>query len=188
MDVGVYQLAATLVGELSAQLEDTRAGAVRFATVHPGDTVPAYGCGCGTGEGQAWVRVVGMYPSVNFPEPYVIPQPGAPIVWAVTLEMGVDRCYPSPEQNEMPTPGELDSAARDAMDDAAAMRRAAMCAFDRSVQAVPGMWEPRGPSGGIHGGVMAVTVLVDVACGCDSEPPQLDAMVPPVFGDPRFPA
>ncbi|MDH6279536.1 hypothetical protein [Prescottella agglutinans] len=187
MDIGIYKHASTLRDELAAQLAETRAGAPCFVTVHAGDIVPAYGCNCRAGEGVAWVRLVTMFPTVNYPEPYVITYPGAMPQLAVTLEMGVDRCYPLTDENEMPTIGQLDSAARDGIDDAAAMHRAALCAFSSGERVIPGIWEPRPVSGGIHGSTMLVTVLTDSTCGCDTEPPQIDEIVPPLVGDPRFP-
>lgn len=188
MDIGVYAMASTLCDELSAQLELTRAGQVCIASVYPGNmAVEEFGCGCDGGEGQAWVRVVSMAPTINFPEPYVTPATAYdPLAWAVTLELGVVRCYPVTDDNSMPHPAYLDSAARDAMDDAAAMRRAALCAFDPQVPKIPGQWEPRGPSGGVHGGTMQLIVLADVNCACDVVPPQLDEMIAPMPGDPRI--
>jgi hypothetical protein len=99
--------------------------------------------------------------------------------------MVVDRCYINTEDNSMPFPAELDSLSRDAADDAAAMRDAARCAFGREV-VVPGVWMPRGPAGGIHGGLMSVTVPVQLDCGCDSVLEQLDSRIAPLPGDPRY--
>ncbi|OZC60027.1 hypothetical protein CH276_18800 [Rhodococcus sp. 06-470-2] len=187
MDIGIYALAARLRDELAAQLDATRAGAPCFAVVHPGNMAPAYGCECGTGEGMAWVRVVDIGTSVNYPQ-----QHGAPIgrndavVATLVLELGTYRCYPNTEDNSIPPLAYLDSAARDAIDDAAAMRRAARCAFTKAEQPIVGNWRPHGPQGGVHGGVMTVTVLADVNCPCDVEPPQLDEVVAPLEGDPRF--
>ncbi|ORL03398.1 hypothetical protein A6F55_09260 [Prescottella equi] len=187
MDISIYGHAAALRDEFAAQLDNTRAGAPCLVTVHPGDTVPAYGCECRGGEGIAWVRLVSTFPTLNYPEPYVNTLPNPALQLAVVLEMGVDRCYPNTDDNSMPTLGQLDSAARDAIDDAAAMHRAAMCAFTSRERVIPGIWEPRGPAGGIHGGTMSVTVLVDASCGCGTEPPQLDELTAPLVGDPRFP-
>lgn len=189
MDIGVYALAATLRDELAAQLAETRAGAPCFAVVHPGNMAPAYGCECGTGEGMAWVRVASNGPSVEYPQRYAQPigRSTPPLVETVVLELGIYRCYPNTEDNEMPSLPQLDSAARDALDDAAAMRRAALCAFSADARPIPGGWQPYGPLGGIHGGIMTVTVLADVHCPCGVDSKQLDEVVPPLAGDPRFP-
>ena len=188
MDIGVYAMASAVLDELTAQLNDTRAGQACIATVYPGVmAVDEFGCGCNEGEGQAWVRVANMYPTVNFPDQYVLPFAGYdPLTWAVVLELGVTRCYPITKNGDMPPAAHLDSAARDAMDDAAAMRRAAMCAFGNQVPRILGSWEPRGPNAGVHGGTMLMTFLADVNCGCDVIPPQLDEMIPPRPGDPRI--
>lgn len=186
MSMLVYELAARLRDELSAQLDHTRAGAPCMTAVHPGEMTPHYGCECHAGEGMAWVRVGPMWPTAQFPLAYEAPLPVGPTGWAATLELGVVRCYPGTEDNSMPPLADLDSAARDALDDALAMQRAAACAFERGTQVIPGMWEPRGPSGGVHGGTLQITVLVDVACGCGQDAPQLDSVVAPLPGDPRF--
>ncbi len=82
----------------------------------------------------------------------------------------------------MPPVGVLDSHTRDALDDAAAMHRAVMCAGLGAM--VVGSWMPRGPMGGIHGGTLSVTVLVDT-CACVSTMPALDTVVPKLADDPR---
>lgn len=187
MDIGIYALAAKLRDELAAQLDATRAGPPCFALVHPGNMAPAYGCGCDTGEGMAWVRVASIGSSVNYPQQHGAPTtPRDPIVATVVLELGVYRCYPLPEERNVMLPiPELDSLARDAIDDAAAMRRAAVCAFLPAEMPILGTWSPY-TSGGVHGGIMTVTVLADVNCPCSVEPPQLDEVVAPLEGDPRF--
>lgn len=185
MDVGVYEAARTLLDELVVRLDSTRAGPVAAAAVHPGDMVPGYGCAVTrSAEGLATVRVAAIYPTRVFPVPLDGPLKAREAVeYAAQLEMTVDRCYITPDDNSMPTPAELDSLSRDAMDDAAAMRIAAACTFSR---AIAGMWIPRGPAGGIHGGMLSLTVALDIACRCDVIPDQLDARIAPLPGDPRF--
>lgn len=183
VDTGVYVAAGRLLAQLDAELDATRAGAPCITVVHPGNSMPDYGCGCDEREGIAWTRVVSIAPSTAFPAPLagIVPQ-GRTVQLAVTVELGVTRCYWTTEDNSMPEPGVLDSMARDVLDDAAAMHRAAMCADigERTV----GMWTPRGPQGGIHGGTLPVTVLVDT-CGCSGSMPPLDEIVPMLDGDPR---
>ncbi|MBF6298234.1 hypothetical protein IU459_11850 [Nocardia amamiensis] len=184
VDTGVYAAAHTLIERLALELASTRAGAPCVATLHAGNMVPAYGCGCENAEGIAWTRVVSTGATVKFPQPLAGPVPRGQVVQLLAvIELGVDRCYWQTEDNAMPDPPAiLDSMARDALDDAAAMRRAALCADLGEV--VLGLWTPRGPQGGIHGGTMTVTVLVDT-CGCGAEMPPVDSIVPPLAGDPR---
>lgn len=193
VDQGVYVLASNLLDRLLVEIAETRAGAACFGVVHPGNMTPAYGwCACDPGEGMAWVRVVNMYPTASFPAPFnTVRNPSSQIQTAVVLEMGVDRCYWNTEDNGMPPPAALDSLARDAIDDSAAMLRAVWCFTPKDADRIPGPWMPRGPLGGIHGGTMTVTVLADVWCGpgaCSAPPTvKLDEMVPPLPGDPRHP-
>lgn len=183
VDTGVYVAAGRLLAQLDAELTATRAGAPCITVVHPGNVMPDYGCGCDEREGIAWTRVVSIAPTATFPVVLTGPvRQGSVVQLAVTIELGVTRCYWTTEDNSMPEPGVLDSMARDALDDAAALHRAAICADvgDRVV----GTWMPRGPQGGIHGGTLPVTVLVDT-CGCSSSMPPLDQVVSMLDGDPR---
>ncbi|MGZ0843321.1 hypothetical protein ACXKGW_29805, partial [Klebsiella pneumoniae subsp. pneumoniae] len=75
-----------------------------------------------------------------------------PVSYAADLEITVFRCYEDTLDNSMPELYELDSLARDALDDARAMMRAVQCAFDRGTPMYCGPWIPKGPNGGIHGG------------------------------------
>ncbi|WP_282775774.1 hypothetical protein [Nocardia sp. CC201C] len=185
MDTGVYQVAHTLIGALTTALSTTRAGAPCISVVHPGTLTPAYGwCACDEGEGMAWTRVVSVGPTERFPAPLSQPVPAGRVAQlAAVIELGVDRCYWNTDDNAMPDIAVLDSLARDVLDDAAAMRRAVECA-GLSGDVVLGPWTPRGPSGGIHGGTMTVTVQVDTCAGCAAIPP-LDQLVPMLPGDPR---
>lgn len=178
MDIRVYDLAAVLVAEFAAALEHTRAGGPDIAIVHPGDTVPQYGS-CGL----AAVRVVTIAPTVT-------PDPRCAQEWQVTYELTMDRCYQTPADNGMPAVPVLDSAVRDLLEDAGAMRKAALCAWPTGQRRTYGVWTPRGPSGGIHGGAMQVTALgLTLMCGCDDEKwgEGIDARFPPFDGDPRHP-
>lgn len=178
----VYGKATQLLNELTSRLESTRAGQVEYASVHPGDMVPAYGCE------TAFVRPGQIYPTVAFPAPLNPAQIDAsqPVLYVADLEVVVFRCYRGTSDNSMPQLQELDSLARDALDDARAMMRAVSCAFDRGTQFFCGPWIPRGPSGGIHGGSMTVTVGVDLWCSCDAVIPEFDSVFAPLDGDPRI--
>lgn len=195
VDTGVYAAAQKLVTQLDGELHSTRAGAVCCAFVHPGTMTPDYGActceddsGATVGEGMAWARVVSIAPTVagRFPQTVTVPVTGGQTVQlAAVIELGVIRCSWGTEDNSMPHGAYLDSMARDALDDAAAMQRAAQAA-DLGTW-VMGIWVPRGPSGGVHGGTMTVTVLVDTCARGETMPP-LDTRWPMLPDDPRGPS
>lgn len=145
---------------------------VRCCCVMFGADVAWDDCSCdGRRGGMAWVRIANVYPTATFPSPYTgQPGPcgGAYDGWAVTLELGILRCAPTiDERGRLPRCDQNWSAARRAAADAHLMRRAVMCcswAGDRRY--IVGSWEPLGPEGGCHGGVMTVTVN-SRACVCD---------------------
>ena len=176
IDCSEYGLAATLLGALATQVKVVRAGDDLVQVVHPGGQPPMYGCDL------MWTRVVS-----STAETYGRPvRDGVVPTWRVELEMGIYRCYPQvkDERDSMPQPAQLDSAARDTFDDAAAMRRAAVSAFldeegDPDLSVTPLGWRPISHRGGVHGGAMTVAVMADL--GGD----QVDALYPMLAGDPR---
>lgn len=180
MDAGVYVLAARLLDRLVYELASTRAGEPSWAAVHPGTQIQPHFEDCSS---MAAVRVKMIGAVSSFPVPARQLSSHDPHEYAVTIEMVVDRCAYNNEQNAVPDVAELDSMARDAMDDAAAMRKAALCAWPDE-QVVLGTWVPRS-GGGVHGGAMDVTVRADVHCDCETVPPAIDEMVEPLEGDPR---
>lgn len=132
-------------------------------------------CRCG----KAWVRVVSFAPSSGiFPNQDTEPIKGAAAgtkQWAITLEMGVVRCAPTPNAGSIPTDAEWGGVTQAIMDDAAAMRRALCCFIDndgdpRKRMVVPGAWEPAPVEGGCVGGVMTLTVAGS-ACDCSEAGP-----------------
>lgn len=178
----VYGKATQLLNELTSKLESTRSGQVDYAAVHPGDIVPAYGCE------TAFVRPGNIWPTMAFPNQLNPAQidPSQAVSYAADLEIVVYRCYGYTSDNSMPELYDLDSLARDALDDAHAMMRAVQCAFDRGTPLFVGPWMPRGPSGGIHGGSLTVTVGVELWCPCDTVIPEFDSVFAPIEGDPRI--
>ncbi|OLT33672.1 hypothetical protein BJF84_21290 [Rhodococcus sp. CUA-806] len=181
MDASVYVMAAQLLDRLTEELLGTRAGEVSWASVFPGMQTQGQFGDCTS---MAAVRVKSITPTVTFPQPAREIDSYTPHEYAVVFEMVVDRCAYTPEDNSVPDVPFLDSMVRDAMDDAAAMRKAALCTWpERKV--ILGPWMPRF-GGGANGGVMDVTVCADVHCGCDVTPPPLDELVEPLAGDPRF--
>lgn len=130
-------------------------------------------------EGLAWVRPAAFYPATApFPEQLAVPtigQPAGTKVWAVTLEMGAVRCFPTPGPDSIPTDAQWDEATQACMDDAAAMRRAICCFIAGppdtltkrgSAKVLPGQWLPLATEGGCAGGILTVTVM-GPACDCD---------------------
>lgn len=179
MDIRTYDYAVDLLDHLQAALALTRGGAADVAVVHPGNQVPQYLVGSCV---VAAVRVVTVLPVAG-------KSPVCPVEWQVTYEMSVDRCYTTPRDNGMPAAGVLDSHARDALEDAGAMRKAALCAWPSGARKLFGTWTPRGPAGGAHGGAMQVTALgLTLTCGCEDTTAWgggIDSRIPPREGDPR---
>lgn len=112
-------------------------------------------------EGLAWIRLVQIYPSSDFPavdETYLKCQLG----WAVVVELGVVRCAPIGDENDLPTCNQWTELANSITADTAALRRTLMRfkALDdyRHTPYVPGTWEPMTTEGGCAGGAMLVTV------------------------------
>ncbi|SNS58189.1 hypothetical protein [Rhodococcoides kyotonense] len=180
-DTGVYVLAAQLLDRLTEELHGTRAGEVSWSAVFPGTQIQPHFGDCTS---VAGVRIKTITPTISFPQPARQINEHTAHEYMVVFEMIVDRCAYTPADNSVPDIPFLDSMVRDAMDDAAAMRKAALCTWtDRDV--VLGMWIPR-YGGGANGGAMDVTVAADVHCGCDVIPTPLDELVQPLEGDPRF--
>lgn len=108
--------------------------------------------------GFAWVRVVRIFPSVEFPRPVDTPVYCNHTSYAVELEMGAMRCMPFERDCDVWTAVTLQVD-----DDAAAMRRA-LCCYRPTVETdnvIAGEWVPQGSEGGCVGGVMTVTSQVD---------------------------
>jgi hypothetical protein len=122
-------------------------------------------------EGSAWVRVAGFAPSSGaFPDQDSEPIPKGTSAWAVTLEMGVVRCAPTPAENMIPTSAQWNAVADAVDDDAAAMRRALCCFIDidpikRLRGVLPLEWQPIDVEGGCVGGTLQIVVR-GPACDC----------------------
>lgn len=183
IDCNEYGLAASLLAALKVEIQVARAGGgpdELISVVHPGGQPPMYGCGL------MWTRVVGSAADSGSGPLSRPARDGVVPTWRVELEMGIYRCYPVVQDKEdaMPPPALLDSAARDAFDDAAAMRRASVRAFldedgEPDLSVTPQAWRPITPRGGVHGGLMTVRVMADLSGqGSDEGWPMLQ-------GDPR---
>jgi hypothetical protein len=126
-------------------------------------------------EGLGWVRPAGFVPSsTTFPVQDPAPIKGGVRAWAVTLEMGVVRCAPTPPEDRIPTGEEWDVVTQAVMDDAAAMRRALCCFINgapgRSGRVLAGGWTPVAVQGGCVGGIMPITIQ-GPACDCSEAGP-----------------
>lgn len=121
--------------------------------------------------GLGWVRPAGFYPASGpFPTQDTTPQTKGTRAWAVTLELGIVRCAPTPDADAIPTNAEWDEVTQAVMDAGAAMRRAICCWIDldpvnRKQKVLPGQWQPVAVQGGCVGGVLQVT-LMGPACDC----------------------
>lgn len=121
--------------------------------------------------GLAWVRPAGFYPSsAGFPTQDTQAQKQGTRAWAVTLELGIVRCAPTPDADSIPTNDEWADVTQAVMDAAAAMRRAICCWIDldpvnRKQRILPGTWTPVAVQGGCVGGMIPVTIL-GPACDC----------------------
>ncbi len=127
-------------------------------------------------EGLAWVRPAAFFPSSTvFPNQDQIGQKQGTTGWAVTLEMGIVRCAPTPDENSIPSDDDWDEVTQAVMDGVAAMRRAICCfiaqGINRAQNLVPGTWEPVSVQGGCVGGILPVT-LRGPACDCVDAGPE----------------
>lgn len=127
-------------------------------------------------EGLGWVRPAAFYPSsAVFPTQDGTPQKTGVLGWAVTLEMGIVRCAPTPDENSIPSEDDWLTVTQAVMDGAAAMRRAICCFIDadranRLQKVLPGIWQPVQVEGGCVGGILPVT-LRGPACDCPDAGP-----------------
>lgn len=122
-------------------------------------------------EGLAWVRVVRVYPSREFPVQDTSYQTCSPAQWAVVLELGAARCAPMPDATEL-VPAETWHATTEAvLNDAAACRRAVARFMELDIDRMylAGIWSPLTTEGGCVGGTMQLTVAVP-ACDTLEEP------------------
>lgn len=163
-----YELLACLEEEL-----DKTASPPRYRGRRPGQTVAhlisttSDEC-C---EGSAWVRVAEIVPSSSqFPLQDTEPVPQGTSSWAVTLEMGVIRCAPTPDENSIPSSAAWNAVSDAVDDDAAAMRRAICCFIAlnpgyRARGVLPLEWQPIEVEGGCVGGTHQIIVR-GPACDC----------------------
>lgn len=125
-------------------------------------------------QGQAWIRVVSVFPSQNFPSPDGGRFRCDHSAMAAQLEIGVIRCAPTfDEQGNPPSVEAMEESFRVVHSDRARVMRAVKCCFQAESQCEEvnvGTWTPLGESGGCVGGVTNVTVsFSDCGCCCDDD-------------------
>lgn len=139
------------------QLQTSLGGAPAACCVTAG--IPSIPECCG---GFAWVRLLGAYPSVNFPAVANQPQRCFIDTWALQVEIGITRCAPQPCDilSAVCCDAEADAAAI-LLDDFLQARALFTCGCLtlRSDQVIPGAWRTYGPEGGCLGAVMSATIF-----------------------------
>jgi hypothetical protein len=118
-------------------------------------------------EGSAWVRVVSISPTDNFPTPRTEASNCAPVALAVALELGALRCRPTSsdaDQSMIVTTAQWAETTRLVMNDAAALRRAACCIAALVGNSTIGVWSPEAVEANCVGGTMQMTIQ---APNCD---------------------
>lgn len=126
-------------------------------------------------EGLAWVRLSKIVPSStnNWPSADVIPRGGCGTqMLALTFEIGLVRCAPTPPANKMTTSETWNTVAEDTYLDYIAMTRA-ICCFQEGYRylTLVGEYTPLGVDGNCVGGTIEFTVAAP-PCNCvDVESP-----------------
>lgn len=149
-------------GCLCTELAATPGGEPCFCSIiEGGPVVVADHCGCSSrGKcGQAWVRLVEMYPSAAFPSPDTgVTGCASPLV--AVIEVGVYRCVPTmTAKGQPPTVEQRTNATIQQVADAGAMHVAIRCCDELLRRDVTvGRYTPRDSSGGCGGGVWPFTV------------------------------
>lgn len=166
MECSPYVLADRLLNALASELTETRAGMPGRLSVYPHPEPAVEFCEMG------WVGVGQIAPAERKPSGGC-----GVLTWTVTFTMGVQRCYPVKDKNAAPSTVEVDSAARDVLDDGEAMRRAVASAFDDDEPTVTS-WRSVPPQGGSHGSRMEVQVRMSWGLMVEPTSPMLP-------GDPR---
>lgn len=175
-----YSIAQLLVERAEVEVATSRAGVPGRVGVVP-DKPPFEFCA------QLWALVTGIGPKPAESKRAATAAACAP-EWRVSLTVGVYRCDPSVNQRRPEDPPSViayDSAARDLLDDAEALRRAILHAdwdvidVDRAAVTL-GMMRQVGRSGGGFG--VEWDLVVDTELGRFT-----DEAVPMLPGDPRTP-
>lgn len=166
----------TFVSELAAQLLSCFDQALQDGPNPPPDEKICFRVGevpfsIGTNEdeccsGMAWVRVVRIYPSKQFPSQDTTVDNCGTLGRAIEFELGAIRCLPFGDESAGATCDQWTAVFLQVDEDAASMRRAVCCMvslLDPGALLFEGEWSPIDGQGGCIGGKMTVTVSTD--CG-----------------------
>lgn len=135
----------------------------------PGN-LPAWDDCC---EGQLYLRVIEVFPSLPFPQ-FDVDQKGAGGACAIKLldvhiGLGIIRCAHSiDDDNNAPTPEEVTSDGFEMLDDMSTLLEVVVCQLEgiRGIMKIKlDRWTPQGVNGGCHGGEWGVHLAVD-PCLC----------------------
>lgn len=163
-DNRIFTLVTDLAACLCAQINDEENGlaGVCFCGVVPGEAAPIdYASTCDDGVcGVAYVRMLSLYPSATVGMPNE--QPGnCGVQTGVDIEVGIMRCFPMGEADELPTEADLMDATRLQIADAMALQRAVNCCPSLgSKDFILGPYVPAGPLGGVYGGTISLAAIV----------------------------
>jgi hypothetical protein len=148
----ISETIAALASCLCAELNDT---GLCFCGVFPGaDPYDAMG-GCeDTGCGQAWVRLLSLYPSSTIGQLDTSLR-NCSSGLSYDVEIGVLRCFP--QQEEAMTEAEMLAIADQQYEDMLAMRRAVVCCEELD-EYILGAYVPVGPDIGAIGGLWTLSV------------------------------
>jgi hypothetical protein len=115
---------------------------------------------CGKGNGFAFIRLGGTYPSTEVGVADITPGNCAKGE-GVDLEIGVFRCYPLSRDGKNPPPDQMLDATRLQYADERTMRKAiSCCSWLDPEDFVVGTYQPVGPEGGILGGVIPISAML----------------------------
>lgn len=164
-DTVIFPTLQRLIECLCSELAKAKGPSLCYCGLMVGDQMPLELSKCGEGGcgGVAWVRPVQGYASTEFPDPDESPTCVAPL--AMTVEIGVARCYPRGDIRNPIDPQEMFEAMRLYMSDMRAIRRAVSCCLgDASYQGsyAMGTWEPIPAGNGISGGTWTVAIRPEV--------------------------
>lgn len=139
--------------------EVTAVQPVCSCSILPGLDVAWDYCGeCGDKCGQAWLRVIRMFPYGVWPAPALAANCQAPL--AMEVEIGVVRCLPTlTESGDLPPIVDIEYATMIQIADMWAMLRAISCC-DSSYKS-PQQYDVMGPQGGCVGGTWRAFLAVE---------------------------
>lgn len=158
-DSSIWPAVESMAACLCSELDASDLPPTCFCGIMPGSIALDY-VDADSGLGMAWVRVVAVYPSTQFPQQETRARSSCAAGLAAELEIGVARCAPQPTDQGLtpPTMEQQWEASRLQMADMAAVQRAVQCCYSDSDLVLLGRWTPLGPQGGVLGGTWQVYV------------------------------